>query len=69
MNIRPSAISPGVGAALERQACDRGLEAGLGLARLARSVGPGPMALTRMRGASDWARVRVAVQSVDFDSV
>ena len=32
-------------------------------------VGPGPMALTRMRGASACAIVCVAVHSADFDSV
>ena len=33
------------------------------------SAGPGPMALTRMRGASACANVRVAVHNADFDMV
>ena len=33
------------------------------------STGPGPMALTRMRGASAWASVCVAVHSADLAMV
>ena len=37
--------------------------------RVLRSVGPGPIALTRTRGASACAIVRVAVHSALFESV
>ncbi len=39
-----------------------------GLWWMLRSAGPGPMALTRIRGPSACASIRVAVHSADFDS-
>ena len=50
----------GLGAVAERGRVALAVEILLGLARVDASVGPGPTALTRMRGASACARVVVS---------
>ena len=53
----------GIGRIAERRPRLRSCRTRLATGPVSRRVGPGPMALTRMRGASDCAMVCVMVQS------